>query len=129
MPWRRQSFRGSTSMSTRSWRWSRMLARRFVNTLPLVFLVRENLLEILGAGVDDVAAPGPVIGENYGHCMDDPTVQALDRASWLTIVPGPANRPSWLWPWPRRGPGPLSMTGAHVAAPARCRSRSSARSG
>ncbi len=117
-----------------------MLARRFVNTSPLVFLVREDLLEILRSGVDDVAVPEPVIEEIRGHGMDDPTVLALDRVNWLTIVPGPVippaiaawrlgpgNRPSWPWPWPRRVPGPSSMTGARVGAPARSPSRSSAR--
>jgi predicted nucleic acid-binding protein len=71
-----------------------MLVRRFVNTSPLVFLVRENLLELLRAGVDDVAVPEPVIEEIHGHGRDDPTVQAIDRASWLTIVPVPVIPPA-----------------------------------
>ena len=80
-----------------------MLARRFVNTSPLVFLVRENLLEIPRSGVDDVAVPEPVIEEIHGHGMSDPTMQALDRASWLTIVPGPVIPPA-IAAW-RLGPG------------------------
>jgi predicted nucleic acid-binding protein len=80
-----------------------MLARRFVNTSPLVFLVRENLLAVLRVGVDDVAVPEPVIEEIHGHGMDDPTVQAIDQASWLTIVPGPVI-PRAIADW-RLGPG------------------------
>ena len=71
-----------------------MPARRFVNPSPLVFLVREDLLEILRSGVDDVAVPEPVIEEIHGHGMSDPTVQALDRASWLTIVSASSSVPA-----------------------------------
>jgi len=48
-----------------------VLGRRFVNTSPLVFLVRENLLEILREGVLEVVVPQTVIKENvsfgFGH--------------------------------------------------------------
>ena len=101
-----------------------MLVGRFVNTSPLVFLVREDLLGILRAGVDEVAVPEPVIEEIRGHGMDDPTVQALDRVDWLTIVPGP-EVPAPIAAWrlgpgesavlalalARQVPGPSSMTG------------------
>ncbi len=80
-----------------------MPARRFVNTSPLVFLAREDLLEILRSGVDDVAVPEPVIEEIRGHGMGDPTVLAIDRAHWLTIVPGPVIPPA-IAAW-RLGPG------------------------
>jgi hypothetical protein len=56
-------------MSTRSWRRSGMLARRFVNTSPLVFLVREDLLEMLRVGAGDIAVPEAVIEEIRGHGM------------------------------------------------------------
>jgi predicted nucleic acid-binding protein len=71
-----------------------MLATRFVNTSPLVFLAREDLLEILRVGADSVVVPKPVIEEIRGHGIDDPTVQALDRVNWLTIVPGPVIPPA-----------------------------------
>jgi predicted nucleic acid-binding protein len=71
-----------------------MPARRFVNTSPLVFLVREDLLEVLRAGVDEVAVPEPVIEQIHGHGMDDPTVRGIDRVDWLTIIPGPVIPPA-----------------------------------
>ena len=90
-----------------------MPARRFVNTSPLVFLVREDLLELLRVGVDDVAIPWPVIEEIRGHGMDDPTVRALDRADWLTIVPGPAIPPA-IAAW-RLGPGESAVLALALA--------------
>ena len=90
-----------------------MPARRFVNTSPLVFLVREDLLEILRVGVDDVAIPWPMIEEIRGHGMDDPTVRALDRGDWLTIVPGPATPPA-ITAW-RLGPGESAVLAPALA--------------
>jgi hypothetical protein len=50
-------------MWTNWWRRSNVLASRFVNTSPLVFLARENLLEILQEGALEVVVPQPVIEE------------------------------------------------------------------
>jgi predicted nucleic acid-binding protein len=80
-----------------------MLVRRFVNTSPLVFLVRVNLLEILRIGARDVVVPEPVIQEVRGHGTDDPTVQAIERATWLSIIPGPTIPPG-IAAW-KLGPG------------------------
>jgi predicted nucleic acid-binding protein len=80
-----------------------MPVKRFVNTSPLVFLVREDLLDLLRAGVDEVVVPEPVIAEIHGHGTDDPTVQAIDRVSWLTVVSGPEIPPA-IAAW-RLGPG------------------------
>jgi predicted nucleic acid-binding protein len=90
-----------------------MPVRRFVNPSPLVFLVREDLLEILRAGVDEVAVPELVIEEIRGHGMDDPTVQALDRVSWLTILPGPSIPPP-IAAW-RLGPGESAVLALALA--------------
>lgn len=90
-----------------------MLARRFVNTSPLVFLVREDLLEILRVGVDEVAVPEPVIEEIRGHGMGDPTVQALDRVNWLTVVPGPVIPPP-VAAW-QLGPGESAVLALALA--------------
>jgi predicted nucleic acid-binding protein len=90
-----------------------MPARRFVNTSPLVFLVREDLLEILRAGVDEVAVPEPVIDEIRGHGMDDPTVQAIDRVDWLIIVPGQEVPPA-IAAW-RLGPGESAVLALALA--------------
>jgi predicted nucleic acid-binding protein len=61
--------------------------KRFVNTTPLVFLARENLLEMLRIGVDEVAVPESVIAEIHGHGSDDPTVKAIESLDWLQIRP------------------------------------------
>jgi predicted nucleic acid-binding protein len=55
----------------------------------------------LGAG--DVAVPEAVIEEIRGHGLDDPTVQALERADWLTVVSSPTVPPA-IAAW-RLGPG------------------------
>jgi predicted nucleic acid-binding protein len=60
-----------------------------VNTSPLVFLVRENLLDILREGALEVVVPKTVIDEIHGHGPDDPTVKAIDGVDWLKIVPVP----------------------------------------
>jgi predicted nucleic acid-binding protein len=52
-----------------------------------VFLVRENLLEILREGALEVVVSEPVINEIHGHGSEDPTVRALDGVDWLRIVP------------------------------------------
>jgi predicted nucleic acid-binding protein len=90
-----------------------MLARRFVNTSPLVFLVREDLLEMLRVGAGDIAVPEAVIAEIRGHGLDDPTVQAIDRASWLMVVPSPAIPPA-IVAW-RLGPGESAVLALALA--------------
>lgn len=72
-----------------------------------MFLVRENLLELLRSGVDEVVVPVPVIAEIRGHGMDDPTVRAIDRTGWLSIVPGPEIPPA-IAAW-RLGTGESSV--------------------
>jgi len=52
-----------------------------------VFLVRENLLEILREGALEVVVPQTVIEEIHGHGPDDPTVKAIDGLDWLRIEP------------------------------------------
>jgi hypothetical protein len=64
-----------------------VLETRFVNTSALVFLVRENLLEILREGALEVVDPEPVINEIHGHGSENPTVRALHGVDWLKIVP------------------------------------------
>lgn len=55
-----------------------MLASRFVNTSPLVYLARENLLEFLREGALEVIVPQTVI-----RCIFDyyPHKKALYRLS------------------------------------------------
>jgi predicted nucleic acid-binding protein len=61
--------------------------RRYVNTSPLVFLVRENLLDMLREGADEVVVPQAVIDEIHGHGEEDPTVRAIGELDWLSIRP------------------------------------------
>ena len=54
-----------------------------------MFLVRENLLDILREGALEVVVPQIVIDQIHGHGPDDPTVKAIDGVDWLRIVPAP----------------------------------------
>jgi predicted nucleic acid-binding protein len=54
-----------------------------------------------------------VIEEIRGHGMDDPTVQALDRVDWLTILPGPPIPPA-IAAW-RLGPGESAVLALALA--------------
>ena len=91
-----------------------MLARRYSSThRRWCSWVREDLLEIQRSGVDDVAVPEPVIEEIRGHGMGDPTVLALDRPNWLTIVPGPVIPPA-IAAW-RLGPGESAVLALALA--------------
>jgi predicted nucleic acid-binding protein len=60
---------------------------RIVNASPLVFLVRENLLEILREGAIEIVVPEPVIPEIHAHGPEDPTVRGIENVEWLRIVP------------------------------------------
>lgn len=60
---------------------------RIVNASPLVFLAREDLLELLRAGGFEVSVPEPVLREIRAHGPADPTVASIDRAGWLTTAP------------------------------------------
>lgn len=52
-----------------------------MNASPLVFLAREDLLEMLPEGGYDVVVPEPVIEEIRAHGHADPTVVAISRVS------------------------------------------------
>ena len=54
-----------------------------------------------------------MIEEIRGHGTDDPTVRALERASWLTIVPGPTIPPA-IAAW-RLGPGESAVLALALA--------------
>ena len=64
-----------------------MPGKRIVNASPLVFLAREDLLEMLPQGGYDVVVPEAVIDEIRAHGLADPTVLAIGRVSWLATGP------------------------------------------
>jgi predicted nucleic acid-binding protein len=90
-------------------------AKRIVDTSPLVFLARVDLLEILREGSAEVLVPEPVVEELYGHGPDDPTVLAIRRATWLTITAAPAVPPE-VAAWDL-GPGESGVLTLALAEP------------
>jgi predicted nucleic acid-binding protein len=60
--------------------------KRIVNASPLVFLAREDLLEMLPQGGFDVVVPEAVFEEIRAHGPADPTVVAISRVSWLATA-------------------------------------------
>jgi predicted nucleic acid-binding protein len=64
--------------------------RPAVNTSPLVFLSRAGLLELLQVAGDRLVVPAAVMDEIVVRGPSDPTVRAVSRTSWLTVVETPA---------------------------------------
>jgi predicted nucleic acid-binding protein len=89
--------------------------KRIVNTSPLVFLVRADLLEIVRAEAADVVVPEPVIAELYGHGTDDPAVAAIRRVDWLVIAAAPVI-PKEVAAWDL-GPGESAVLALALAEP------------
>jgi predicted nucleic acid-binding protein len=80
-----------------------------------VFLVRENLLEMLRAGTADVVVPEPVMAEIQAHGSADPTVEAIGRVAWLTTAPAPVIPPEVV-AW-NLGPGESAVLALALAEP------------
>ena len=92
-----------------------MPGKRIVNASPLVFLAREDLLEMLPQGGFDVVVPEAVLEEIRAHGLADPTVVGIGRVSWRPSprsssrrksragTSAPASRPSWRSRGPSRG--------------------------
>jgi predicted nucleic acid-binding protein len=78
-----------------------------------VFLARENLLETLREGVDEVVVPEPVLTEIRAHGSDDPTVKALSEVTWLNEVPAP-DVPPEVAVW-ELGPGETAVLALALA--------------
>ena len=64
-----------------------MPGKRIVNASPLVFLAREDLLEMLRQGGFDVVVPEAVAEEIRAHGPADPTGLTIHRASGLATAP------------------------------------------
>jgi predicted nucleic acid-binding protein len=76
---------------------------RIVNASPLIFLSRVGLLEVLRTPPRRVIVPAEVRVEIGQRGPDDPTVQAVDAARWLEVVPSP-ELPASVLAW-GLGPG------------------------
>lgn len=67
-----------------------MPPRRVVNASPLILLSKVDRLDLLQVEADEVIVPDRVIDEIRAYGATDLTVQAIQRATWLQIVPTPA---------------------------------------
>jgi predicted nucleic acid-binding protein len=60
-----------------------------VNASPLIVLARAGLLDLLRVAGDRVHVPAAVANEIRRRGLADPTVQAMNQATWLTVVEDP----------------------------------------
>jgi predicted nucleic acid-binding protein len=63
--------------------------RPAVNASPLIFLASGGLLHLLKIAGNEVVVPAAVADEIQRRGPDDPTVRAIDKTSWLVVVPTP----------------------------------------
>ena len=66
-----------------------MAERPAVNASPLIFLANGDLLHLLTIAGDEVVLPAAVAEEIRRRGPDDPTVRAVAKTSWLSVVPTP----------------------------------------
>lgn len=66
-----------------------MAEKPAVNASPLIFLTRGDLLNLLKIAGDEIVVPAAVAEEIQQRGRDDPTVQAIEKTSWLAVVPTP----------------------------------------
>jgi predicted nucleic acid-binding protein len=78
-----------------------------VNASPLIYLAHANLFEILQTVGPDICVPGAVVAEIRRRGPGDPTVRAIQTASWLRVVE-PAKISSRVTAW-ALGPGETSV--------------------
>jgi len=64
--------------------------KRIVNASPLILLSKLNLLDLLQVEAHEVIVPDRVISEIQAYGATDLTVQAIEKAVWLRIVPAPS---------------------------------------
>lgn len=84
-----------------------MAERPAVNTSPLIFLSKAGLLDLLKLAGEEVVVPETVAAEIQRRGMTDPTVQAIERTSWLIVVETPP-APNLIQSWDL-GPGESSV--------------------
>ena len=66
-----------------------MAEKPAVNASPLIFLARGDLLDLLKIADDKIIIPAAVAAEVQERGAEDPTVQAMEKAAWMTVVPTP----------------------------------------
>lgn len=66
-----------------------MAERAAVNASPLIFLARGGLLDLLRLAAQEIVAPAAVAAEIRRRGPEDPTVRAMEGASWLRVVETP----------------------------------------
>ena len=66
-----------------------MHQKRIVNASPLILLSKLDHLDLLQVEADEVIVPDRVIDEIRAYGATDLTVQAIQKATWLRIVPTP----------------------------------------
>ena len=75
-----------------------MPPRRVVNASPLILLSKVDQLDLLQVDADEVIVPDRVIDEIRAYGATDLTVQMIQKATWLHVVPTPtisATKTSW----------------------------------
>ncbi len=66
-----------------------MSKRAVINSSPLIFLAKADLLELLKLAGDEIVVPLAVANEIKSYGPSDPAVMALDKIDWLIIVETP----------------------------------------
>ena len=75
-----------------------MISCRVVNALPLIFLTKVGLLDVLQEQGAPALVPDVVIAEVGGLDPDDPAIRAVQRSPWMRVVTIPAipdTVPAW----------------------------------
>ena len=77
-----------------------MAERPAVNASPLIFLSRADMLDMLKMEGERIVVPKTVADELKRRGPGDPTVQAIEKTSWLEVLetpPVPAIIQAWIW--------------------------------
>jgi len=86
-----------------------------VNASPLIYLSHAGLIDLLQAECATVAMTRTVSEEIQRRGLRDPTVQTLQRTSWIHEVdPAPPSPPVLAW---KIGPGETSVLSWAIAHP------------
>ncbi len=75
-----------------------MSLKRIVNASPLILLSKVDHLDLLQVEADELIVPDKVIDEIRAYGGTDSTVQKVQKAAWLKVVPTttiPATIASW----------------------------------
>lgn len=75
-----------------------MPRKRIVDASPLILLSKLNLLDLLQVEAHEAIVPDRVISEIRAYGATDLTVQAIEKAVWLRIVPTP-RMPAAITSW------------------------------